>query len=121
VTDEAYGDPLSQPLWEAAGRHELLLQRCSACARHQHYPRPFCLACYSDDLKWVPASGQGSVYSRTTVMVADEPYTVALVDLVEGPRITTHLLDDAEIGEPVTLSWRDRDGLPPLPVFSRAR
>lgn len=47
------------------------------------------------------------------------PYVVALIDLDEGPRMLTNLVgDEFAIGTRVRVQWRDRAGLPPLPVFA---
>jgi hypothetical protein len=61
-------------------------------------------------------SGRGEVYSYTTVHSAPEgfdhylPYMVALVQLEEGPMVTTQLTDvdpeDVEIGMPVEMVTR---------------
>ncbi len=116
-----YGDPLSRPFWEAAARRELSIQRCESCGAHQFYPRPYCLACYSDSVRWVAASGRGTVYSQTTIMMADPPYTVALIDLDEGPRMLAGIAGGAvDIGDRVTVTWAERDEAPPLPMFERA-
>jgi hypothetical protein len=49
------------------------------------------------------------------------PYVVAIVTLDEGPRLTTNLIgDEPEIGDRVSLTWRERADLPPLPVFRLA-
>jgi uncharacterized OB-fold protein len=120
---EAYGDPLTQPFWEAAGRRELIIQQCSACGHYQFYPRPFCLACQSDGVAWVVAAGTGTIYSQTTVHVQvapglTPPYVVAVVELDEGPRLTTNIVNGAtQIGGRVRVAWRERADLPPLPVF----
>lgn len=119
----AYGDPLTWPFWEAATRHELVVQHCGTCGTHQFYPRPMCLACRGTDLAWVEVSGEATVYSRTTVHfqidpALEPPYVAALVDLDEGPRLATNIVGgNAEIGDRVRLTWRDRDDAPPLPVF----
>ena len=119
----AYGDPLTVPFWEAAVRHDLIVQRCRACGHHQFYPRPFCLACESTDVPWVRAAGTGTIYSMTTVhmQIAPEfepPYVVAIVQLDEGPRLLTNVVGGrSRIGDRVRITWRDREGLPPLPVF----
>ncbi len=74
----------------------------------------------------VPSAGQGTIYSLTTVRipVTEElppPYLLALVDLDEGPRLLTNIdAASAGIGDRVTVAWRARDGLPPLPVFTLA-
>jgi uncharacterized OB-fold protein len=118
-------DPTTAPFWQAAREHRLVVQRCATCGAHQFYPRPFCLTCSSLVLEWVGVSGSATVYSKTTVRipVIEElapPYVVAIVTLDEGPRLTTNLVgDEPEIGDQVTVTWRERTGLPPLPVFQR--
>ncbi|MBX3566511.1 MAG: OB-fold domain-containing protein [Rhizobiaceae bacterium] len=122
-SDLGAADPTTEPFWQACAEHRLTVQRCTACGNSQLYPRPFCLACESDALGWVEASGGGIIYSLTTVRlpVIDElkpPYYLALVDLDEGPRLLTNIVSDkASIGDRVGVEWRARDGLPPLPVF----
>jgi len=120
-----YGDPLTIPFWEAARRHELLLQRCADCGGWQFYPRPFCLRCGSAAVGWARASGAGTVHSQTTVHLKvipelDPPYVVALIRLDEGPLFTANVVGaPTAIGDRVTVAWRERGALPPLPVFRR--
>jgi uncharacterized OB-fold protein len=46
------------------------------------------------------------------------PYVAAVVELDEGPRLTTNLVDgEFRIGDPVEVAWRARPGAPPVPVF----
>ena len=122
---EVSGDPLTAPFWAAAASGRLLVQRCAGCGGHQLYPRPFCIGCQSDDVEWVPAAGTGTVYTMTTVHMEvgpdlEPPYVVAVVELDEGPRLLTNLLDrDLRIGDRVRVGWRPRGGLPPFPVFGR--
>jgi uncharacterized OB-fold protein len=116
-------DPTTAALWDAAQRGELLLQRCAVCGAYQHYPRPVCVACGTGAPEDVPAAGTGTVYATTTVHLRvhpdlEPPYTVAVVELDEGPRLVTHLVNGASrIGERVRLTWRERPGATPLPVF----
>jgi hypothetical protein len=123
VIDDTYGDPLTLPFWEAATRGELVVQRCSSCGHHQLYPRPFCLACDGDDLRWVRAAGTGTVYTRTVVRVPvspdlEPPYAVAVVELDEGPRLMGNLADaSTPIDARVRIAWRTRPDLPPFPMF----
>ena len=125
-SDLGAADPTTEPFWQACAERRLIVQRCTACGARQFYPRPFCLACESGSLDWVEVEGFGTIYSLTTVRipVSDElvpPYLLALVDLDEGPRLLTNIeASTAEIGDRVTLAWRARDGLPPLPVFRLA-
>lgn len=119
-----YGDALSAPFWEAATRHELVVQRCAACGHHQFYPRPYCLACQSDNIVWVQVAGGGTIYAQTTVHIQiapdfTPPYTAALVELDEGSRLLTNIVGgETQIGDEVRLMWRERDGEPPLPIFT---
>lgn len=121
---EPYGDPLTAPFWEAARDHRLTVQHCRDCGRHQFYPRPFCLSCRSGNLEWVAASGLGTVYSITMVRIEvlpdlPPPYQVALVDLEEGPRLLAGTAgDDVHIGDRVQVVWKEREGEPPLPMFT---
>jgi uncharacterized protein len=124
---EEFGDPLSRPFWRAAERRQLVVQRCVACGRHQFYPRPFCLGCQSDRIEWVKANGTGTVYSQSRLHMSagpefEPPYVVAVVELDEGPRLVTNIVGgDCNIGDVVRVTWRDRVGAPPLPVFEPVR
>ena len=86
--------PVTAPFWEACKAHLLLLQQCETCGHIQFYPRSLCTACMSDDLRWRPARGRGTVYSYSTVHRAllpgfeeDLPYVVAMIELEEGVRL----------------------------------
>ena len=89
--------PSSRPFWEAARNHELKLQKCGACNQFIYYPRDRCPHCFSDQLSWQQVSGRGKLYSYTTVYrastrsFADAPYVLAIVELDEGPRMTTNM------------------------------
>jgi uncharacterized protein len=122
-----YGDPLSVPFWEAARRHELVVQKCSNCGIARIVPRPFCVSCNADTVSWVKASGLGTIYSMTTVHRSvsptfPTPYTNAIVELDEGARILTNIVDGlgCRIGDRVRITWHARDPAPPLPMFTPA-
>jgi hypothetical protein len=90
----------SAPYWSALREGRLLLRRCGTCHRHHHYPRPFCPHCWSDDVEWVEATGGASLYTHSTVYVNDlppfdsqVPYVAAVVELDEGPRLMTRVVD----------------------------
>ena len=122
---DPYGDPLTQPFWQAAREGRLLIQHCGSCGRYQFYPRPYCIRC-DGAVTWVESRGTAVVYSRTEVYAEvpgfTPPYVVGVVQLDEGPRFTTHLVGDrTAIGDHVRVDWRPRaDGLPPLYVFRAA-
>jgi uncharacterized OB-fold protein len=121
------------PFWEGTGRHELLIQHCRGCGRNQFYPRYNCTSCGAgeDELEWARASGRGTVFSFTVARrpthpaFADKvPLVIALVDLEEGPRLTTNLVecdpDDVRIGQPVEVVFEDVGEGIALPLFRPA-
>jgi hypothetical protein len=118
----AYEKPLpkptltSLPFWDAAKRHELQLQHCGGCGAFIYYPRDRCPHCLSDQLAWQPVSGNGKVYSYTTVRRAatrsfsDKPYVLAIVELDEGVRMTSNIEappESVKFGMPVTVFFDD--------------
>jgi uncharacterized OB-fold protein len=110
--------PVSRPFWDAAREHRLSLQRCAACGRHVYYPRTLCPHCGDSDLAWTDVSGRGTVYSYTIARRAtarpfepDVPYVIAIVELEEGPHMTTNIVgcdpDAVHIGMPVEAAFDD--------------
>lgn len=93
----------------------LLLTRCTTCTTVRWYPRSHCPQCGARESETFPASGQGTIYTFTIVrrasgeFAAATPYVVAYVELAEGPRILTNIIDcDPEqirIGQPATLTF----------------
>ena len=90
----------TQPFWDATREGRLLIKHCNACGEHHFYPRPFCPTCWSDDVEWVEASGRASLYTWSVVYRNDlppfgerVPYVAAVVDLAEGPRMMTNVVD----------------------------
>ena len=106
MSESVYKKPLprpnriSGPYWEGAKAHELRLVRCRACD-HKFLPAADrCPHCLSKDLEWVKASGRGKVWSWVVFhqryfasFEADIPYNVAYVELEEGPRLMTNLVE----------------------------
>lgn len=121
-------DGESKPYWEAARRHELVLPRCNNCSRFHFYPRILCPYCKHASLTWEKVSGRGTIYSFTVSRVPispayqdDVPYVVALVELEEGPRIMTNIVDctpeQVKIGLPVEVCFQDVTDEVTLPQF----
>jgi hypothetical protein len=107
---------ISAPFWEGLSEGELRLQRCQQCERYVFYPRSVCPYCLSDRLGWTRASGRGRIYSYTIVRRAmnpafaeDVPYVFALVELDEGPRVTTNIVncgsDEVRVDMPVKAAY----------------
>lgn len=85
-------DELSQPFWEAAKQHQLVVQRCQECGYFNHPPRPACDACQSQQLQFEPVSGRGTIYTFTVMhqpniagFEEQIPYINILVELEEQP------------------------------------
>jgi len=55
---------------------------------------------------------------------APVPYAIAYVELAEGPRMMTNIvdcdLDKIAIGQPVRLVFKPSEGGPPVPMFTPA-
>lgn len=91
--------PATQPFWDGTRAGELRLQRCEDCARHVFYPRIACPFCGSSRLEWTPVSGRARLSSYVINHVpapgyaGDVPYVIAIVQLDEGPRMITNLVD----------------------------
>lgn len=111
-------ETLSKPFWEATRRHELVLPRCNTCSLTFFYPRERCPDCLSGDLGWTQASGKGRVHTFTIIEQSvnrefrgDLPYIYAMIQLDEGPRMISNVIDcgvdDVQIDMPVTAVFDD--------------
>lgn len=121
----------NQPFWDALNAGELRIQRCTDCGTLRYPPRPMCSSCQSFDVEWARMSGRGTVYSYTVThqpihpaLVDRVPFATVLVDLEEGPRLTSNLVDVApgeiSIGMPVVLAPTRVSDAITLPLFRRA-
>lgn len=121
-------DPETRPFWDAARDRRLLVKRCADCGAAHFYPRPFCPECWSEQVEWEEASGSATLYTYSTVHVNDlppfperVPYVAAMVDLAEGPRMMSNVVDcepdDLEIGMALRVHFRDLDDEFTIPVF----
>lgn len=120
---------VSRPYWEGCRAGELRLQQCTGCERFQFYPRIVCSHCGADDLQWQAVSGAGTIASFTVVRrglsaAYEAPYVVALVDLAEGVRMMSGVVDcdpgQVRVGAAVAVRFEDWGGEHRLPVFTLA-
>ena len=105
-----------------------VLPHCDDCGRTHWYPRAVCPHCFSTKLSWKPASGRGTVYSHSTMLRVEAPYTLAYVTLEEGPTMMTNLVGGLEgglegggtyaIGQRVRVVFTPSDGGPAVPMFT---
>ncbi|MBE0479511.1 MAG: OB-fold domain-containing protein [Dehalococcoidia bacterium] len=138
VMEYAPGVPLLRPyinqdnegFWQGVNRQELVFQRCTECGLLVHRPRPMCPRCLSTDREWVRSEGKGVIYSWVNFVYANAaypgikvPYSVVVVEMVEGVRIIGNLYDvtpdEVKVGMPVEVVFeRIADDLT-LPKFKR--
>lgn len=89
--------PETKHFWDGTAMGELRLQRCHECSSVYFPPQPFCPSCGSDDIVIVRASGRGFVYSYVINHRAapgfEAPYVIGVVELEEGPRLLTNIVD----------------------------
>lgn len=117
-------DSAERYYFSALARGQFMIPRCLTCDAFHFYPRVLCPHCGADTLQWLPASGRGVVYATTTVRTKGGSHNVCLVDLQEGPRLMSSVVDlkdcsDVHIGMAVQASIRDADSNPLL-VFVAA-
>lgn len=111
---DAHVKPLPQPdadteaFWAGLKDGRLLLQHCLECSHVQVYQQTRCRLCGSERLEHRAASGRGHVHSYSVVYRApgpafkqDTPYAVLLVELEEGPRMISSLVD----GDPLAVDF----------------
>lgn len=119
--------PATRPYWEALEQGRLTFQTCEEC-NHSWLPaREACPACLSAASRRVDAKGNGRIVSWVVYhsAYADHlktkvPYNVAIVELEEGPRLLTSVIDcdhaDLAIDARVSLKIVNENGVA-LPFF----
>jgi uncharacterized OB-fold protein len=93
---------LSRPFWDRLAEGVLSFQRCKACGHAWLPPRGECPGCLADDWQREGAAGGATLVSWVVYRHAYHPafeqrlpYTVAVVQLDEGPRLISNVLGDA--------------------------
>jgi hypothetical protein len=99
--------PETRHFWDGARAGELRLQRCEACTHVYFPPRPFCPQCGAREVSVVRASGRAILYSyvihHRPAPGFTPPYSIAVVQLEEGPRMMTNIVDVAQTPEALQL------------------
>jgi uncharacterized OB-fold protein len=121
---------LSAEYWEAAKQRRFLIARCDDCGTAQFPREVACTTCLSTNVRWVEASGRGTL--DTFTVIHREPFpdfpvptVMAIVVLEEGPAIFTGIVggDPAELAcdLPVEVTFEDQDEAITLPMFQLRR
>ena len=120
--------PFTEPFWEATKQRKLLVQTCKSCGARIFFPRRQCPECWSTDLDWMEASGKATIFAFSVtyegveeMFVDDLPIILAWVDLPEGIRMQTNIIDcdpdSVEIGQEVEVVFKDVTDEITLPYF----
>lgn len=99
--------PETRHFWDGTRERELRLQRCDDCGKVYFPPRPFCPGCASREVSVFKASGRGILYSYVISHRAapgfEPPYSIAVVELDEGPRMMTNIVGTPQTPEALQL------------------
>jgi uncharacterized protein len=122
--------PEVKQFWDATAEGRLLLPRCVDCGTVIWYPRPYCPADASLKVEWFEASGRGTIYSFTVNRRGQADlsayreagtYVLAYVELEEGPRMMTNIVDcdpeSVQVGQRVEVVFHDTGQGTALPRF----
>lgn len=124
-------DEVSAPFFDGVRQDRLILQHCATCDRWSFPVRERCPHCFAAKLAWRPASGRATLYTFTIMhqvmnpgFATSVPYNVAQVDLDEGVRMTTNIVDIANdqlrIGMKLQAVFEDAGDGVKLPKFKPA-
>lgn len=120
------------PFFAAAKHHQLVVQKCKGCGAMRFPPRELCSSCWSREAEWVEVSGRGEVFSFYVMhqvyhpgFAAEVPYPVAVIQLDDGPRMTSNLVgcrrEEIRVGLPVEVVFEDLSEEVALPKFRPRR
>ena len=108
---------IAAPFYAGMQAHKVMIQCCDSCATYLPPAQLVCDHCGSQALKWLEVDGAGEIYSfvvyhRSFHPSFDNklPYTVALVELSEGPRLQVPFLG---------IEGECKVGLSVKPVFTK--
>ena len=125
--------PETKEFWEGCKQGKLLLQRCNETGRAYFPPRPFSPYTGTRNVSSFEASGKGVLYSyvinhgRPAPGFEEGPYAIAVVQLEEGPRMMTNIVDVPQTPEalvldmPVEVTFRKVTDEISLPLFRPAK
>lgn len=119
------------PYWAYCHKHQLRMQQCRQCGNIRFPISIVCPKCHSLEFDWTRLSGKGKVYSFCVyrqayhpAYVDDIPYAVAIIQLEEGPRMESNIIDckmeDIHIDMPVVVFFDDVTDEIALPKFKPA-
>jgi uncharacterized OB-fold protein len=117
-----------RPFFAAAREGRLVVQRCTGCGRRRFPARDICSECLGRQSEWIASAGRGRLVSFNVMhqvyhpgFAAEVPYAVALVELDDGARMLTNVvecpLDRLRVGLAVEVTFERRSPDVTLPQF----
>jgi hypothetical protein len=92
--------PAARPFWDGLREQRILVQYSPSANQYVFYPRVLAPGTLADDLEWREVSGDASLYSYTVARLPTAPawegrmpQLLAIVELAEGPRLTSELVN----------------------------
>jgi|TARA_B100001123_G_C15315032_1_gene1025823 uncharacterized OB-fold protein len=100
--------PETQHFWDGCKDGKLILQRCKETGKAYFPPRPFSPFNGSKDVETFEASGKAKLYTyminhRPARGFDDGPYAIAIVELEEGVRMMSNIVDCDQTPEALQL------------------
>jgi uncharacterized OB-fold protein len=125
--------PEAKPYWDGLKDEKLMLPKCGDCNKAFFYPRIACPHCHSRNIGWEQASGKGVLYSfeiayrsLNPAFKIEPPYVLAMIELEEGPRIMSNLINNeadpavVKIGAPVEVVFEKQNDDVTIALFQPA-
>jgi uncharacterized OB-fold protein len=109
---------------DAAGGPQLVGSQCAECGQAVFPPTDICPECMSENVKKLPLSRTGTLYSFSVVHAAPKgwslPFVAGYVDLPEKVRVFAHIVTDdpkalamdMQVSLTVAVQGCDADGAP---------
>ena len=123
--------PETKHFWEGCKEGKLLLQRCPDTGKAYFPPRPFSPYTGNRNVEVFQASGRATLHSyvihHRAVPGFTAPYAIAVVELEEGPRMMTNIIDCPQTPEalvldmPLEVAFEAMDEKTTLPLFRPAK
>ena len=95
-------NPETKPFWDGCAAGKLVIPQCKDTGKYIWYPRaisPFTLGA----VDWKEVSGNGTVYTYSVMERANPPYCIAYVQLTEGPKMMTNIVECPQTPEALQL------------------
>jgi hypothetical protein len=126
-------DPVTKPYWDSLKEHAMKIQKCNDTGKFFFYPRGISPFTGSTNISWEAVSGNGEIYALTIIPTQrsawpgfEAPYVVAMVELEEGAKLMTNIVnveadpEHVKVGMPVKVVYDDVTDEITLPKFEPA-